>query len=96
MKALDVPSEILLALFLAGFLATAAIAEIGADPNRAPAAPTQPIPDTAPTPNNRTGLPPAPPEKMAPGVGSRGLTGNDATPSPRPGPTKPGNAEPVR
>ena len=59
-------------LFFAGLLAGAALAaEIGADPNRTPATPrsTESAPETT---DPRTGLPPAPAEKMGPGIGSRG------------------------
>ena len=82
------------ALFFAGLLAVEVLAaEIGADPNRTPATPrsTDSVPETI---DPRTGLPPAPAEKMGTGIGSRGLTGNDTTPSP--GPTKPIVPEPIK
>lgn len=96
MSSLKIPTEIILAMCFAGLLAGAAMAEIGADPNRTPANPA-PSTEAAPvTPQNRTGLPPAPAEKIGPGVGSRALTGNDVTPSPTPGPNKPSTPEPVK
>lgn len=94
MRSLKIPTEVILAICFASLLAGAAMAEIGADPNRTPA---NPAPSTAPgTAKSPTGLPPAPAEKMAPGVGTRPLTGNDATPSPSPGPTKPSVPEPIK
>ena len=93
MKTLTVSTEIVLALFVAAVLAGAAMADVGDDLTRVPdgtAAPTANIPGTT---GNRTGLPPAPAEKLSPGIGSRPLTGND---TPTPGPTKPDLPEPVK
>ena len=66
-----------LGAFVAGVLATVAMAQT-INPER-----IQPRGPMPPTPENRTGLPPAPPEIIrGPGSGSRGLTGND-TPDPK-------------
>ena len=63
-------------LVVASVLATAAMAQT-INPER-----IQPGGPMPPTPENRTGLPPAPPDIIrGPGSGSRGLTGND-TPDP--------------
>jgi hypothetical protein len=77
MNAFKIPIEISLgALLLAGLLAGAAMAqtkekEFIPPPAQVPA-----------TPQNRTGLPPAPPEVVPPGSAARPFTGNDATQSP--------------
>jgi hypothetical protein len=77
MNAFKIPIEISLGAFLlAGLFAGAAMAqtkekEFAPPPAQAPA-----------TPQNRTGLPPAPPEVVPPGSAARPFTGNDATQPP--------------
>jgi hypothetical protein len=77
MNAFRIPIEISLgALLLAGLYAGAAMAqtkekEFAPPPIQVPA-----------TPQNRTGLPPAPPEVVPPGSAARPFTGNDATQPP--------------
>ena len=63
------------ALLIVGVLASAAMAQ-----TQAPPSPTNtPVPAT---PENRSGLPLAPPEVVPPGSAARPFTGNDATQPP--------------
>lgn len=78
MKAFNIPIEISFgALLLAGLLAGAAMAQ-NKDNGVASPPPAQ-VPATL---QNRTGLPPAPPDVVAPGSAARPFTGNDVTQPP--------------
>jgi hypothetical protein len=78
MRKITIPLEVSLgALLLVGLLAGAAMAQKQDTPPDV----TAPVPAT---PQNRSGLPPAPPEVVPPGSAARPFTGNDATqPPPR-------------
>jgi len=67
------------ALLLTGSLADAARAQTQGKDNTLPPSANAPV---LPTPQNRSGLPPAPPEVVPPGSAARPFTGNDATQPP--------------
>lgn len=78
MNALKIPIEISLgALLLAGLLTGAAAMAQTKEKE-----PTPPLVQVPATPQNRTGLPAAPPEVVQPGSAARPFTGNDATQPP--------------
>jgi hypothetical protein len=66
-------------LLCAGVLAGAAMAQKQDKDTVTPPDATAPMPST---PQNRSGLPPAPPEVVPPGSAARPFTGNDATQPP--------------
>ena len=77
MNASRIPIEISLGAFLlAGLYAGAAMAQTKEKEFAPPPA------QVPPTPQNRTGLPPAPPDIVPPGSAARPFTGNDATQPP--------------
>jgi hypothetical protein len=82
MRKYRVPLEVSLGVLLwAGLLAGAAMAQKQDKDTAPPPDATAPAPAT---PQNRSGLPPAPPEVVPPGSAARPFTGNDATqPPPR-------------
>jgi len=75
MKAFKIPLEISLgALLLAGLLASTAMAQAQDKNNESRPNTSVPV-----TPENRSGLPPAPPDIVPPGSAARPFTGNEAT-----------------
>lgn len=75
-----IPIEVSLgALLLAGLLASAAVAQKQEKSTVAPPDTSAPVPAT---PENRSGLPPAPPAEVPSGSAARPFTGNDATQPP--------------